>query len=348
MTFTPTTYRPDQVHRGDRRARRGHYGENRFKLFSQFLSAVSAFSAVNYSRLVRAPQVCLVIAMAGCGAAGLFARHEFDGEQAMRYVEAQMAFGPRIPNTEGHRQTGDWIVEQLKARCDSVEVQAFTHVSVAGDTLHLRNFIGRFRPEARDRILYLAHWDTRPHADRSANLADQQKPVPGADDGASGVAVLLGVADALKKNAPAAGVDLLFVDGEDYGSFEVNKDVLLGARYYAAHLAADAHPLFAVLFDMVGDQQPEFLVEGNSLAKAPEVVERVWGKARELGYERYFRSTDQGAITDDHVPLQDAGVHAIDIIDLDYPYWHTTEDTADKLSAKSLQIVGDVAVALLR
>jgi hypothetical protein len=102
------------------------------------------------------------------------------------------------------------------------------------------------------------------------------------------------------------------------------------------------------LFDMVGDQDPQFLVEGNSLAKAPEVVERVWGRARELGYERYFRPTDQGAITDDHIPLQDAGVRAIDIIDLDYPYWHTTEDTADKLSAKSLQIVGDVAVALLR
>jgi hypothetical protein len=190
--------------------------------------------------------VALVIVMAGCGAAGLFARREFDGEQAMRYVEAQMAFGPRIPNTEGHRKTGDWILEQLNARCDSVEVQAFTHVSLAGDTLHLRNLIGRFRPEAKDRVLYLAHWDTRPHADRSANLADQRKPVPGADDGASGVAVLLGVADALKKQPPLVGVDLLFVDGEDYGDFDAGKDVLIGSRYYATRLAADDHPLYAV------------------------------------------------------------------------------------------------------
>ena len=348
MIPRPSVGRAAAVHRRERRERREKqriFSPPPHLSFSAF-SAPSAASALGLS--VRLTLLGGLLVLAGCGAAGLLAQHEFDGQQAMKYVDTQIAFGPRIPNTDGHRKTGDWILAQLKARADSVEVQAFTHVSVAGDTLHLRNFIGRFRPEARDRILYLAHWDTRPHAERSANLADQQRPVPGADDGASGVAVLLGVADALKKQAPAMGVDLLFVDGEDYGDFEVNKDVLLGARYYAAHLAADDLPLFAVLFDMVGDQQPEFLMEGNSLAKAPEVVERVWGKARELGYERYFRSTDQGAITDDHIPLQDAGVHAIDVIDLDYPYWHTTDDTADKLSAKSLQMVGDVAVALLR
>ncbi len=303
---------------------------------------------MNYSNVVLAMALSLLIVMAGCGAAGLFAQHEFDGQQAMRYVEAQMAFGPRVPNTEAHRKTGDWILEQLKARADSVEVQGFTHVTVTGDTLHLRNFIGRFRPEVKDRVLYLAHWDSRPHADRSANLAAQQQPVPGADDGASGVAVLLGVADALKQKPPAVGVDLLFVDGEDYGDWNAVKDVLLGSTYYASTLTADSRPLFAVLFDMVGDRDPRFLQEGNSVARAPEVVERVWGKARELGYERHFRPTDGGPITDDHLPLLDAGVHAIDIIDLDYPYWHTTEDTADKLSAKSLQIVGDVAVALVR
>lgn len=292
------------------------------------------------------------MAVAGCGAAGLLAQHEFDGQQAMRYVDAQMAFGPRIPNTEGHRKTGDWIVAQLEARCDSVEVQPFTHVSVAGDTLHLRNFIGRFRPEVKDRVLYLAHWDTRPHADQSPNLAAQSQPVPGANDGASGVAVLLGIADALKKRPPALGVDLLFVDGEDYGDFGVNKDVLLGSRYYAAHLPSDQHPLYAVLFDMVGDRDLVLYREDISLARAPEVVDRVWSKAEELGYGRYFRASGETSATDDHVPLLDAGVHAIDLIDFDYgpnnSYWHTTDDTADKLSAKSLQVVGDVAVALVR
>lgn len=297
--------------------------------------------------MTRVP-VVWVLAALGCGAAGLFSQHEFDGQKALAYVTAQVAFGPRVPNTEAHRRTGDWILQQLKARADSVEVQAFTHVTVTGDTLHLRNFIGHFRPRLGDRVLYLAHWDSRPHADKSPNLAAQQQPVPGADDGASGVAVLLGVADALKQKPPAVGLDLLFVDGEDYGDFAADKDVLLGARYYASRLTAGNLPLYAVLFDMVGDQDPRFLQEGNSVARAPEVVERVWEKARQLGYERYFRPTDGGAITDDHLPLLEAGVRAIDLIDLDYPYWHTTEDTADKVSARTLQIVGDVAVALLR
>ncbi len=267
----------------------------------------------------------------------------------MRYVTEQLAFGPRVPNTEGHRRAGDWIHQRLEARADAVEVQAFTHVTAQGDTLRLRNFIGRFRPERKDRVLFLAHWDTRPHADKSPNLADQQRPVPGANDGASGVAVLLGVADALKKQPPAGvGVDLLFVDGEDYGDFTDGRDVLLGSKHYAAGLVADSRPLFAVLLDMVGDKDLRIEQEGYSVERAPEVVERVWAKARELGHQRNFVATVGTPITDDHVPLLDVSVRAIDVIDLDYPWHHTTEDTADKVTARSLQIVGDVVVALVR
>lgn len=291
----------------------------------------------------------LLVVVVGCGAAGLFAGKEFDGEQAMKYVEAQLAFGPRVPNTDGHRRAGDWIHQQLRARADSVEVQAFTHVTTRGDTLRLRNVIGRFRPALADRVLFLAHWDTRPRAEKSPNLADQQRPVLGANDGASGVAVLLGVADALKKEPPASvGVDLLFVDGEDYGDFDDGRDVLLGSRYYASTLTTDRRPLFAVLFDMVGDRDLRLEQEGHSVQRAPEVVERVWAKARELGYRRYFVPAVGVPITDDHLPLLDASVRAIDVIDLDYPWHHTTEDTVDKVSARSLQIVGDVAVALVR
>ncbi len=307
---------------------------------------------MSQSPILQPGLLSVLVAAAGCGAAGLFSQHEFDGQRAFSYITAQMAFGPRIPNTDGHRKTGDWILEQLKARADSVEVQAFTHVTVSGDTLRLRNFIGRFRPELKDRVLFLAHWDTRPRADQSRNLGAQEQPVPGANDGASGVAVLLGIADALKKQPPAVGVDLLFVDGEDYGDWSIAKDVLLGSRYYASRLTADNRPLYAVLFDMVGDRDLQLFREGNSVARAPEVVERVWSKAQELGYGRYFRATGETSATDDHIPLLDAGVHAIDLIDFDYgpdnSYWHTTEDTADKLSAKSLQIVGDVALALVR
>jgi hypothetical protein len=290
----------------------------------------------------------VLMVMLGCGAGGVASRREFDGDAALGYVAAQLEFGPRVPGTDGHRRAGDWILARLRERADSVEVQEFTHVTVEGDTLRLRNFIGRFRPELKDRVLFLAHWDTRPRAEKSPNLGDQQRPVPGANDGASGVAVLLGVADALKHRPPAVGVDLLFVDGEDYGDFGVGKDVLIGARHYASTLAPDNRPLFAVLFDMVGDRDLQILQEGASAERAPEVVERVWSKARDLGHARVFRNSVGGPITDDHIPLLDAGVRAIDVIDLDYPYHHTTEDTLDKVSARSLQIVGDVAVALVR
>ena len=172
--------------------------------------------------------------LVGSGAGGA-SEQEFDGATAFGYIEAQVAFGPRVPNTEGHRQAGDWILERLRASVDSVEEQAFDHVTVDGDTLRMRNFIGRFRPDVPDRILYVAHWDTRPVADRSANLAEQRQPILGANDGGSGVALLLGVADALAIVAPRFGVDLVFVDGEDYGDFNDPelRDVLVGALYCA-------------------------------------------------------------------------------------------------------------------
>jgi hypothetical protein len=283
----------------------------------------------------------------GCGSGTLASRGEFDEQAALGYVEAQLRFGPRVPNTEGHRKAGDWILEQLRARADTAVVQEFNHVTVQGDTLRLRNFIGSFRPELRERILYVAHWDTRPIADNNPPNRRAQ-PIPGANDGASGVALLLGVADALRKKPPAVGVDLLFVDGEDYGDFSLDRDVLIGSRYYASLVTPDRLPLFAVVFDMVGDRDLAILQEGHSVRRAPEVVERVWSKAAELGYERFFRATVGGAITDDHLPLLDAGIRAINVIDIDYEYWHTTEDTIDKLSARSLKVVGDVAVALLR
>ncbi len=288
----------------------------------------------------------VILIAVGCGAGA--GQGEFDGEAALRYVEAQLGFGPRVPNTEGHRRAGDWILEQLRRRADSVEVQEFTHVTLDGDTLRLRNFIGRFRPEVRERILYVAHWDTRPRADRSANLGQQRLPVPGANDGASGVAVLIGVADVLRLRPSEFGVDLVFVDGEDYGDFAADADVLLGSRHYAASLDTDALPLFAVVWDMVGDRDLEIFQEGNSVDRAPEVVERVWNRARELGHGRVFRSSVGYTMTDDHIPLLGVGIRAIDVIDFEYPHWHTTEDTLDKVSAASLQIVGDVAVALLR
>lgn len=292
-----------------------------------------------------------LLAGLACGA-GTAGEREFDGQAALEDIRTQLSFGPRVPNTEGHRRTGDWILERLRATTDSVEVRAFTHAAVSGDTLSLRNIIGRFRPDLSERILYVAHWDTRPTADQSRNVGDQRRPVPGANDGASGVAVLLGVADALSRRPPGVGVDLLFADGEDYGDFGADRDVFLGSRHYARRIDSEARPLFAVVWDMVGDRELVIYQEGNSVSRAPEVVRRVWGVADELGYGRVFRAGVEYSVTDDHIPLLEVGIRAINVIDFVYgprhSWWHTTDDTIDKVSAESLQIVGDVAMAVIR
>lgn len=274
---------------------------------------------------------------------------EFDGVTAFTYLERQVNFGFRIPGTEAHAKTAAWIDSVIRQRADTVIEQAWNHVTVRGDTLPLRNYLARFNLAARERVLFLAHWDTRPISDSDKWKGDRNLPVPGASDGASGVAVLLGVADVLKKLPPKVGVDLLFVDGEDYGDFQKEpNDVLMGSRYYAAHQPPGAKPLYAILFDMVGDKNLNIKQESNSLLGAPEVVELVWTVAREIGHGQYFESGQGHTLTDDHVELQKAGIRAIDLVDFDYPAWHTPDDTIDKTSAASLQVVGDVAMALIR
>jgi len=297
--------------------------------------------------MIRTASLPLLLAVAACQ------RHPgadvtFDGAQALRWVQYQVAAGPRVPNTPPHVAIGDWILGQLRSRADSVEVQAFSHVTLTGDTLHLRNFIARFRPADPSRVLFLTHWDTRPHADNDPLPINHSKPIPGADDGASGTAVLLGVADQLKRTPPSVGVDLLFVDGEDYGDFDQGADVLIGATYFAQHLPPGYRPLYAVLIDMVGDSDQVFKREANSVDAAPEVVDRVWRTAGDLGLRSHFPDEDEGPITDDHVPLIRAGIRAIDVIDIDYPYWHTIADTADKIDARSLENIGRVLVALVK
>ena len=272
---------------------------------------------------------------------------EFNGETALEYIRSQIAFGPRVPGTVAHEKMGVWLDSLLRERADTLVVQEWKHVTGKRDTLPLRNFVARFNPAAEKRLLLLAHWDSRPVAD-SPQSQDSTKPVLGANDGGSGVALLLGVADVLKRAPPAIGVDLLFVDGEDYGDFtNAPNDVLIGSRYYGAHQVAGP-PLYAVLFDLIADKDLQIYQEGNSLVGAPEVVELVWDTAKDLGYGGYFISSPRHTLIDDHLELQKAGIRAIDVVDFDYPAWHTQYDTIDKVSAASLQVVGDVALALIR
>ena len=297
-------------------------------------------------------------------------RTPFSGETALGYVRTQLDFGPRVPGTPGHRRTADWIAAEMRKRADSVIVQSWTHVTANGDTLPLRNIFARINPQAPQRVLYVTHWDTRPTADEDPNLGNKRLPIVGANDGASGVALLMGIADALRKIRPIYGVDLLFVDGEDYGKFDnydtdsaltKRYDVLIGSTYFANHLpSADYRPIFGMLFDMIGDKELQIYQESNSVNAAPEVVSRVWQAAADLGYSKYFINQNKIAMTDDHVPLLARGLRVIDVGDFDYcadgttgcepgpsNLHHTMQDTFDKVSAKSLQIVGDVAVTLV-
>ena len=273
---------------------------------------------------------------------------EFEGTAAFHYIESQVAFGPRIPGTPAHQRMTAWLDSLLRRSADTVVTQEWTHVTTKGDTLALTNFVARFNPSAGKRILFLAHWDSRPTADGPTS-PDSTRPVPGANDGGSGVALLLGVADVLKRHPSKLGVDLLFVDGEDFGDFtKAPTDVLMGSRYYAAHQVPGPQPLYAVLFDLIADKDLQIYEEGNSLVGAPEVVDLVWSTARDLGYSNYFIDSPKHTLIDDHLELQKAGIRAIDVVDFDYPSWHTIGDTIDKVSGASLQVVGDVAVALIR
>jgi hypothetical protein len=298
------------------------------------------------SRLLSIAAIALVLA--ACGEER--PPREFDGTSAFGYLERQLEFGFRIPGTEAHRRMAAWLDSMARARADSVIVQRWTHVTVKGDSLPLQNVIARYNPAAEKRILFLAHWDTRPRAD-GPRSNDSTVAVTGANDGASGVALLLGVMDVLRRSPPppSLGVDILFTDGEDYGEFvEPYADVLIGARHYAANQPPGAKPLYAVLYDLIADKDLQIYQEGNSVTGAPEVVNLVWEMARDLGHGRIFVDTPKHVLTDDHIELQKVGIRAIDVVDFDYPAHHTPFDTIDKVSGQSLQIVGDVAIALVR
>lgn len=282
-------------------------------------------------------------------------RPSFDGEAAMALVREQVGFGPRVPGTEGHARQLEWMLGRLDSLAPDLLVDTFQHATTGGDTLTLVNVLARFTPESSRRILLLAHWDTRPTSDQAPDSADHSTPVPGANDGASGTAVLLALAPILADAPPPLGVDLLFVDGEDYGPGI--DDMLLGARRYAEMLGREdspygqERPVYGVLLDMVGDADPRFPVEGLSAQLANPVVRKVWGAAERLGYDAYFPTSVGRNLTDDHVPLNEAGLATANVIDFEYgpnnSYWHTPEDVPEHMSASTLEMVGEVVTELV-
>lgn len=272
----------------------------------------------------------------------------FYADSAFALLERQVAFGPRVPGLPGHAEQLSWMTTYLRERADTLIVQPFQH-DADGVTLDMMNLFARFRPDLNDRILLIAHWDTRPTADNDRDRDRRDDPIPGANDGGSGVAVLLHLAHIMSAEPPPIGVDLLLVDGEDYGPFESN--MYLGAKHFAATTAPGYSPLYGILLDMIGDANPVYPIEGYSESRAPEVIQRVWGLAEQLGYSDAFPRRRGTTVTDDHVPLNDAGIRTIDIIDFDYGpgniYWHTHGDTVENTSPRGLGIVGTVLTTLI-
>lgn len=274
----------------------------------------------------------------------------FDGQNSFGLLEKQVEFGPRNPGGKGHAACRDWLVEELEKYSERVIKQDFQHFDKRRDTtLVMSNIIASFNLNSKHRILLCAHWDTRPFADQDV-AENSQRPISGANDGASGVAVLLEIAKQMKVHRPPLGVDIVLFDGEDYGPEGNLDEYFLGSRYFADNLGT-YKPRFGILLDMVGDSQLNLPIEYHSNQYARTIVEKVWGSAEELGYEA-FEPRIGSAVSDDHIPLNRAGIPCIDIIDFKYPddsnrYWHTTEDTADKCSAQSLKIVGQTLLHVI-
>ena len=271
---------------------------------------------------------------------------EFDDQKAFAYLRAQTDFGPRNPNSTGHQKCLDYLAGELSHFAENATRQNFIHQGYGGEVLKLTNIFGSFNTTASDRILLLAHWDTRPRADEDKDPAKQNRPILGANDGASGVAVLLEIARLLKQVPPPIGVDILFVDGEDYGKSHDLDSYFLGSRYFMKVKSENYRPRFAILLDMVGYKDLQIPMEQNSITFAPETVELIWSTAENLGVTQFVNVPGE-EISDDHIPLNSGGLPTVDLIDFQYPFWHTTQDTPDKCSAESLGAIGKVLMHVI-
>ncbi len=264
----------------------------------------------------------------------------FDQNRAFSYLEVQCSFGPRVPGSKAHIQGKDHIVNTIQSSADSVIEQSFMHSFVyTGELIKLTNIVAQFNPEMDNRIWIAAHWDSRPWADLDKDISKRNIPILGANDGASGVAVLLEIANQLKVKSPKIGVDLIFIDGEDIGKSGELEHYFVGSRYLSRNIPTK-FPKYCILIDMIGDKNLEIPIEGFSYQQAPKLVNLIWSQAEKMGFT-VFKNEISSYVQDDHVILYNiGGIPSIDIIDFDYQYWHTLEDTPDKCSPESLGIIG--------
>lgn len=282
----------------------------------------------------------------------------FNADSALYFVKAQTDFGPRVPGSKSHAECSTWLYNKLKSYTPDASVQSFKSRVYSGEVYNGKNIIASFGPEKKARIMLCAHWDSRPFADHDPDPAKRNQPVMGANDGASGVGVLLELARILKDHQTNVGIDIIFFDLEDFGpprdsqNEGANEHWGLGSQYWSANPHVyEYRARFAILLDMVGATDPKFRKEGFSMYFAPDKVKKVWDIASSLGYQQYFPDENGGYINDDHYFINEIRkVPAIDIIHLDpnssngsfFEYWHTTGDTFDKIDRETLRVVGEV------
>lgn len=299
------------------------------------------------------PLILFCFLMVDCGA-GAVARPGpvFDGEATLVLVKKQTDFGPRVPGTQAHRRALDWMENFLKPLASVVQRQPFKiYNPFSSETVDGANLIASFYPEKRQRIMLCAHWDSRPVANEE--IPPSNEPIDGAVDGAAGTAIMLQMARILSDHEPAYGVDIVLFDGEDIGISGGGPDFehwFQGSRYFARVAKQTGYkPWFAILVDLVGDKVATYWKEPISLQYAPDIVKKVWDLAAELGISEFKQSTGSTVYDDHWILNRDADIPAIDITEGvgDYPYWHTREDTWDKVSAQSLEAVGKVLVGVL-
>jgi hypothetical protein len=285
----------------------------------------------------------------------------FNADSAYYFVEKQVAFGPRVPNTQAHVQTADWLQATLRNFADTVYVQNARVRAHDGTILNIRNIIGSFQPEKTNRVLLCAHWDSRPWADHDPDPANHYKPIDGANDGASGVGVLLEIARILSLNNPRVGVDIILFDGEDYGKHRLSRERdndswALGSQHWSKnpHLP-DYKARFGILLDMVGATGASFKHEGYSLMYAPNIIRKIWNIAAKQGFRQYFINAEGGYVIDDHYYInKNRNIPVVNIIDQRsntshgfYEHWHTVLDNMEAIDPQTLQAVGQTVTAVL-
>ena len=273
----------------------------------------------------------------------------FDEDHAFSYLVAQCDFGPRNPGSDGYYACLDYLITELDQSANEIILQDFSYQERRyNKQYNLENIIARFNPDSEFQTVISAHWDTRPWADQEDLRQDRDQPIIGANDGASGVAILLELAKIMGENPPPIGVNLVFFDGEDLGVPGENETYCQGSRFFAKNLPIP-RPDEAINLDMVGDKQLVLPIERYSLEYHPELVRHLWDRAKDMGLDAFIGRVDY-AIYDDHIPLNEiAGIPSIDIIDFKYPnsyanFWHTMNDIPENCSEESLGQVGALMV----